>query len=73
MQSEKYSVDVTAAVSDKAAVKPSGENKSQSGKALKLIVGVAGIYAAFLYYGTLQEDVFHFVGAGITFIHNRWI
>merc|ERR1711879_401255 len=25
-----------------------------------LIFGAAGIYTAFLYYGTLQEDVFHY-------------
>lgn len=29
-------------------------------KGLKLLVGAGGIYAAFLYYGTLQEDVFHY-------------
>lgn len=28
--------------------------------AVKLLIGAGGIYAAFLYYGTLQEDVFHF-------------
>ena len=27
----------------------------------RLILGAGGIYAAFLYYGTLQEDVFRFV------------
>lgn len=27
---------------------------------LKLLVGAGGIYAAFLYYGTLQEDVFKY-------------
>lgn len=26
----------------------------------KLLIGAGGIYAAFLYYGTLQEDVFHY-------------
>ena len=26
----------------------------------KLIIGAGGIYAAFLYYGTLQEEVFHY-------------
>lgn len=31
--------------------------------AVKLIIGAGGIYAAFLYYGTLQEDVFHYVAA----------
>eukprot|EP00595_Chromulina_sp_UTEXLB2642_P002255 CAMPEP_0196764186 /NCGR_PEP_ID=MMETSP1095-20130614/5550_1 /TAXON_ID=96789 ORGANISM="Chromulina nebulosa, Strain UTEXLB2642" /NCGR_SAMPLE_ID=MMETSP1095 /ASSEMBLY_ACC=CAM_ASM_000446 /LENGTH=333 /DNA_ID=CAMNT_0042119069 /DNA_START=218 /DNA_END=1219 /DNA_ORIENTATION=- len=29
-------------------------------QSVKLIIGAGGIYAAFLYYGTLQEDVFHF-------------
>ena len=27
---------------------------------VKLLIGVGGIYGAFLYYGTLQEEVFHF-------------
>ena len=31
--------------------------------ALKLIFGAGGIYASFLYYGTLQEDVFHYKAA----------
>jgi len=31
--------------------------------AIKLIVGIAGIYAAFLYYGSLQEDVLTFKAA----------
>lgn len=30
-------------------------------QALKLIVGAGGIYAAFLYYGSLQEDVFRYL------------
>jgi len=29
-------------------------------EALKLVIGAGGIYAAFLYYGSLQEDVFHY-------------
>ena len=28
--------------------------------AVKLLIGAGGIYSAFLYYGTLQEDVFHY-------------
>jgi hypothetical protein len=28
---------------------------------LKLLIGAGGIYSAFLYYGALQEDVFHYV------------
>jgi UDP-galactose transporter B1 len=27
---------------------------------MKLMIGAGGIYAAFLYYGNLQEDVFDF-------------
>ena len=30
---------------------------------LKLLFGAGGIYAAFLYYGSLQEDVFRYVSA----------
>eukprot|EP00934_Nitzschia_sp_Nitz4_P000125 Nitzschia sp. Nitz4//scaffold15_size197535//92009//93276//NITZ4_001580-RA/size197535-augustus-gene-0.209-mRNA-1//1//CDS//3329537721//125//frame0 len=41
---------------DSAAVKKSGMADS-----IKLLVGAGGIYAAFLYYGSLQEDVFRFV------------
>lgn len=29
----------------------------------KLLIGAGGIYAAFLYYGTLQEEVFHYKAA----------
>ena len=30
---------------------------------MKLLIGAGGIYAAFLYYGSLQEDVFSFVSS----------
>jgi solute carrier family 35 (UDP-galactose transporter), member B1 len=30
---------------------------------IKLLIGAGGIYAAFLYYGSLQEDVFRFTSA----------
>lgn len=30
---------------------------------LKLIISAGGIYAAFLYYGSLGEDIFDYVGA----------
>ena len=39
---------------DKAAA------KSGIPKWLKLVIGAGGIYGSFLYYGTLQEDVFHY-------------
>jgi UDP-galactose transporter B1 len=34
-----------------------------SGETFKLLFGAGGIYAAFLYYGSLQEDVFRYVSA----------
>jgi hypothetical protein len=30
---------------------------------VQLLIGAGGIYAAFLYYGTLQEEVFHYKSA----------
>ena len=41
------------------------EEATQGGmsQSLKLIIGAGGIYAAFLYYGNLQEDVFHYKAA----------
>lgn len=38
-------------------VRSTGDNFSE---ALKLLIGVGGIYSAFLYYGSLQEDVFRY-------------
>ena len=38
----------------------SAEEHSTRTKFLKLMIGVIGIYSAFLYYGSLQEDVFRF-------------
>jgi hypothetical protein len=39
---------------------------------VKLIFGAGGIYAAFLYYGTLQEDVFHYKAADGTKFKAAW-
>jgi hypothetical protein len=46
----------------KTGMKTSIEQKAafQLPQSAKLIIGAGGIYAAFLYYGTLQEDVFHY-------------
>jgi hypothetical protein len=41
-------------------------------EAVKLLIGVGGIYAAFLYYGTLQEDVFHFKAADGSMFKAAW-
>lgn len=35
-------------------------SKLEIPKAFKLLIGAGGIYAAFLYYGKLQEEVFHY-------------
>lgn len=37
--------------------------QEERGKCWKLLFGVAGIYSAFLYYGSLQEDVFRYEAA----------
>lgn len=40
--------------------------------ALKLLIGAGGIYASFLYYGTLQEDVFHYSDADGNKFKQAW-
>ena len=40
--------------------------------ALKLLIGAGGIYGAFLYYGSLQEDVFRYVSADETSFKQAW-
>lgn len=39
---------------------------------VKLLIGAGGIYAAFLYYGSLQEDVFRFVAPDGTSFKQAW-
>jgi len=39
---------------------------------IKLLIGAGGIYAAFLYYGSLQEDVFKYVSAQGTSFKEAW-
>jgi len=40
--------------------------------AIKLLIGAGGIYAAFLYYGSLQEDVFRYTSADGSKFHQAW-
>ena len=40
--------------------------------AVKLLIGAGGIYAAFLYYGSLQEDVFRYVAADGSSFKQAW-
>jgi UDP-galactose transporter B1 len=42
---------------------PATPEKAGLPDAAKLLIGAGGIYAAFLYYGSLQEDVFRYVSA----------
>lgn len=39
---------------------------------VKLLFGVGGIYFSFLYYGTLQEEVFHYRAADGTKFSQAW-
>lgn len=41
--------------------------------AVKLLIGAGGIYAAFLYYGSLQEDVFRYTAADGTQFKQAWL
>lgn len=49
---------------------PVKEEKKQAGL-LQLLIGAGGIYACFLYYGSLQEDVFRWKSSDGTKIHIR--
>jgi UDP-galactose transporter B1 len=40
--------------------------------AVKLLIGAGGIYAAFLYYGSLQEDVFRYTAEDGTQFKQAW-
>lgn len=52
--------------------KVSTKNVAGMSDTLKLLIGAGGIYAAFLYYGSLQEDVFHFVASDGTSFKQAW-
>ncbi len=41
-------------------------------QSVKLLIGAGGIYSAFLYYGTLQEDVFHYKAPDGTKFKSAW-
>jgi len=49
-----------------------GAEKAALPDSVKLIIGAGGIYAAFLYYGSLQEDVFRYVAADGTQFKQAW-
>lgn len=41
-------------------------------ESIQLLIGVGGIYAAYLYYGSLQEDVFRYTAADGTHFKQAW-
>lgn len=51
---------------------PSSKDTSSVMDAMKLIWGAGGIYAAFLYYGSLQEDVFNHVSKDGSSFKQAW-
>jgi UDP-galactose transporter B1 len=48
------------------------DNKAGLPDSVKLLIGAGGIYAAFLYYGSLQEDVFKYVSPDGTSFKQAW-
>jgi UDP-galactose transporter B1 len=54
-------LDKTTAVMGGASSESPAETKAGLPDSAKLLIGAGGIYAAFLYYGSLQEDVFRYV------------
>jgi len=46
---------------DSSDQSPVSSDKAGFPDSVKLLIGAGGIYAAFLYYGSLQEDVFRYV------------
>lgn len=53
---------------------PAAAMNEQKGlpNSMKLLIGAGGIYAAFLYYGSLQEDVFRFTAEDGTSFKQAW-
>jgi len=49
------------------------EEKAGLPSAAKLLIGAGGIYAAFLYYGSLQEDVFRYTAEDGTKFSQAWL
>lgn len=62
-KSTKSTLPALSSVLSAAPVVQASTPRVQLPDAAKLVIGAGGIYAAFLYYGTLQEDVFHYVAA----------
>lgn len=55
-----------------SAAASAGSPSSGLPDGLKLLIGAGGIYAAFLYYGSLQEDVFRYVSSTGSQFKQAW-
>jgi len=53
-------------------ISPARESKTGLPNSIKLIIGAGGIYGAFLYYGSLQEDVFRYKAEDGTSFKQAW-
>jgi len=51
---------------------PMSEAKGGLPDSVKLLIGAGGIYGAFLYYGSLQEDVFRYTSADGSAFKQAW-
>lgn len=59
-------------IPESTAIKEMSETKQALPDAAKLIIGAGGIYGAFLYYGSLQEDVFRFTAEDGSTFKQAW-
>ena len=60
---ETVPLNGNSAADDPSTYAPVPIKKSGLADSWKLLIGVGGIYSAFIYYGTLQEDVFRYENA----------
>jgi hypothetical protein len=76
MPKQVKSAPIQAAAIANAPIVAIKQKKAAGGfvipEGLKLVVGAGGIYAAFLYYGALQEEVFHYKAADGTMFKQAW-
>ena len=53
-------------------VKTVAQGAANQGSLLQLLIGAGGIYAAYMYYGVLQEDVMGYTSADGTKFQSSW-
>lgn len=65
-------LDRTTAIMGGSTPESATEAKGGLPDSAKLLIGAGGIYAAFLYYGSLQEDVFRYVASDGSSFKQAW-